>query len=93
MLFRWLALIGVVNAAIAAWYYLRVIAAMYLRDSIKPLEPRRAWPGLATVWICAALTLGLGVYPWPLVHAAHRHAGGEMTSPRSSLTPYSPLAA
>jgi len=71
VMLRWLALIGAINAAIGGWYYLRVIAAMYLRTPLKPLTPARAWPGLAAMWICAMLTLGLGVYPWPLVKAAH----------------------
>lgn len=69
-LFRWLAVIGVVNAAIGGWYYLRIIAAMYLRTPVKPLEKPGAWPGLATLWICAALTLVLGIYPEPLVEGA-----------------------
>src|SRR5207302_8749466 len=29
-LFTWLAVIGVINAAIGAWYYLRILAKMYL---------------------------------------------------------------
>lgn len=69
-LFRGLAVIGGINTAVAAWYYLRIVAAMYFRSPIKPLEPARAWPGLAALWICAAVTLGLGVYPWPLFREA-----------------------
>src|SRR5262249_28330643 len=30
-LFVWLAVIGVINAAVGAWYYLRIAAVMYLR--------------------------------------------------------------
>jgi len=69
-LYRLLAVIGVLNAAVGAWYYLRITAAMYLRTSVRPLEKGRNVPGLATVWICAALTLAFGVYPWPLVRSA-----------------------
>lgn len=69
-LFRWLALIAAINSAIGAWYYLRVIAAMYLRDPLRPPERPRAWPALAALWVCAALTLGLGLYPRPMVEAA-----------------------
>jgi NADH-quinone oxidoreductase subunit N len=71
-LYRLLALIAVLNTAIAAWYYLRLVAVMYLRNPIKPLEPRRPWPVLAGLWLCALLTLGLGIYPWPLVEEAAR---------------------
>lgn len=74
-LFRWLALIGAINAAIAAWYYLRVVAVMYLRQPIQPLEVPRSWPGRAAVAICALVTLILGVYPRPLVEEAQRAAG------------------
>jgi NADH-quinone oxidoreductase subunit N len=65
-LFRILALIGAVNAAIGGWYYLRIIAAMYLRTAMKPLTPARSLPGMATLWLCAAATLILGVYPTAL---------------------------
>lgn len=68
-LFLWLAVVAAINAAIGAWYYLRIVARMYLHTSIRPLEQTTAWPGLATLWICAALTLALGIYPNPLVQA------------------------
>lgn len=69
LLFRWLVLIGAVNAAIGGWYYLRILAKMYLHLPIKPLEKPRPGPVLAAVWLCAALTLFLGIYPQPMVQA------------------------
>jgi NADH-quinone oxidoreductase subunit N len=80
-LFRVLAFIGVVNAAIGGWYYLRIIAVMYLRTPLRPLETKRAWPGLATLWICALLTIGLSIPPgadWLL--SAARSAVGTKTN-------------
>jgi len=74
-LFRILALIGAINAAIGAWYYLRIVAAMYLRTPLRPIEKPRAWPGLAAIWVCAAVTLVLGVWPQPLVQAVRAAAG------------------
>src|SRR5262249_42504853 len=65
-LFKILALVGVLNAAVGAWYYLRILAAMYLRTPVKPLDRPRSIPGLTALWICAALTLVFGVMPWPL---------------------------
>src|SRR5262249_31805080 len=62
-LFRVLAFLAVVNAAIGAWYYLRIAAVMYLRTSVRPVERRWSLPGLATLWVCAAVTLGLGINP------------------------------
>jgi NADH-quinone oxidoreductase subunit N len=70
LMLRLLAVVGSLNAAVAGWYYLRIVAAMYLRTPLKALERPRSWPGLAALWICAAVTLGLGVYPWPMVEAA-----------------------
>jgi NADH-quinone oxidoreductase subunit N len=80
--FRLLALIGVLNAAIAAWYYLRVAVVMYLRNPLRPLEPVHAWPGLTAVCLCAALTLVAGLYPPallnPIRQAMPRASGGAL---------------
>jgi NADH-quinone oxidoreductase subunit N len=66
-LFRLLALIGALNAAVGAYYYLRIVAVMFLRDGVKPLATPRRLAGLTTLWLCAGLTIWLGVYPWPLL--------------------------
>jgi NADH-quinone oxidoreductase subunit N len=76
-LFRVLAVLGVVNAAIASWYYLRVVAVMYLRGALKPLPAKRSWPGLVMLWLCALATVGLSMPPaadW-LLQAARSAAG------------------
>lgn len=70
--FRILALVAAINAAIGAWYYLRVITVMYLRSAVRPLPPTRAWAGLAAVVVCAAVTLAAGVYPPSLLNPIHR---------------------
>ncbi len=85
-LFRLLAVLGIINAAIGAWYYLRIVAVMYLRNPLQPVENRRTWPGLATLWICALLTLGLGVPPgatWLLQAARAAAAGAQPIAPAS----------
>jgi NADH-quinone oxidoreductase subunit N len=61
--YRWLALIGAVNAAIGGWYYLRIVAAMYLRNPLKPIHQPVRTPAWATVILCAILTLGLSFPP------------------------------
>ena len=65
-----LAIIGVVNAAVAAGYYLRVIATMYFRT---PLSTSRAH-GSRGAWLAAMLSaliaVGLGVYAGPLIGQA-----------------------
>jgi NADH-quinone oxidoreductase subunit N len=62
-LFAILALIGALNAAIGAWYYLRICAVMYLRGPVKAPAGKGTWPGLAVLSLCAFLTLGLGIRP------------------------------
>jgi NADH-quinone oxidoreductase subunit N len=62
-LFRVLALIGVLNAAVGAWYYLRIVAVMYLRNPLRPVEARRRPAALTAIAICAVLTIALGVPP------------------------------
>jgi NADH-quinone oxidoreductase subunit N len=86
-LFRVLAVLGVVNAAIGAWYYLRIIAVMYLRPTLRPAVRRWTWPGLTTIGVCAVLTVGLSIPPgvnWLLALArdASRH-----TALKSSRVP------
>ncbi len=68
-LFLILAVIAALNAAIGAWYYLRLVGAMYLREGLYPLAPSKARPVLPAIWACAALTLAFGVYPAPLLRA------------------------
>ena len=62
-LYRILAIVGALNAAIAAWYYLRVLAVMYLRTPVKPLAKPESLPGFLALLLCAMVTLGAGTYP------------------------------
>ncbi|MFO0843156.1 MAG: NADH-quinone oxidoreductase subunit N [Gemmataceae bacterium] len=71
-LYRILALIAALNAAVGAWYYLRMVGVMYLREAIDPLPRPKAAPVVGTVALCAALTLGLGVYPEALLRLIRR---------------------
>lgn len=81
--YRMLAFIGAINAAIGGWYYLRLVAVMYLRSPLQEPQPRRNAAGLATLWICALLTIGLSVPPaanWLL--SATKEAAGVPTADR-----------
>lgn len=57
---RWLAIFLAVNAAIAAWYYLRIIAAMYLREPAHA-ENRHQEPAASVAMACCALVV-LGLF-------------------------------
>src|SRR5712671_277843 len=60
----WLTLIGVINSAVGAYYYLRIVVVMYMRESRRevPVTPVPFGLGLALV-ISVVTTLYLGLFP------------------------------
>jgi NADH-quinone oxidoreductase subunit N len=62
-LYPTLAVFGVLNAAVGAWYYLRIITVMYLRNAVKPVEAAGAIPSMAALVLCVVLTLALSIPP------------------------------
>ena len=77
-----LAVIGVLNAAVAAYYYLRIVGLMYFRE---PLAASRAEGGAGAylaALICSLAVLVFGFYPPPLMKQclkAGRNAAAAMT--------------
>jgi NADH-quinone oxidoreductase subunit N len=71
----WLTIIGVLNSGVGAYYYLRVIVMMYMRESRKevPVTPVPLALGLALV-ACLAATLYLGVLPGRVLQYAQDSA-------------------
>ena len=72
----WLTVIGLLNSAVAAYYYLRIISAMYMQDpevGVMDLEPMPASTRLALI-LPAAGTLVLGIFPGSLLQFAIRSA-------------------
>ena len=71
-------MVAVLNAAAAAFYYLRVVVYMFMRESVsdQPAQPhgRLLWGGLAAATI---LTVFLGFIPglFEIVGAAARAIG------------------
>ncbi len=65
----WLTVLGLLNSAVAAYYYLRVLVMMYFREpgaAANEAEPLTAGTGAALV-LPAAATLFLGIFPsWVL---------------------------
>jgi NADH-quinone oxidoreductase subunit N len=61
----WLTVLGLLNSAVAAYYYLRILVVMYMHepgDAATTLAPPS--PGLRlALWSSALATLALGVYP------------------------------
>ena len=68
----WLTVLGLLNSAVAAYYYLRILVMMYMQEpseaasNVEPLTP-----GLSAALILPALgTLALGIFPsWVLEFA------------------------
>jgi NADH-quinone oxidoreductase subunit N len=73
-LYRVLTVVAVVNAAVSAVYYLRVLSVMFLRTPLKPTEPTRNPAPLLAATLCAAATLAFGVYPQPLLDVIEKAA-------------------
>jgi len=89
-LLRWLAIIAIVNSAIGAYYYLRILAGMYLQTSARPPQARQNRPVLAALCFCAAATIYLGVMPGKLVDRATRAVmpADTGTQPTNAATPH-----
>ncbi|MBX7071796.1 MAG: NADH-quinone oxidoreductase subunit N [Pirellulales bacterium] len=79
-----LVVLGALNAAVGAFYYLRVIGAMVFRE---PATERSAGGGLAA-WgaavACAALVLAIGILPGPLLRESQKAAN--LGTPRPAGT-------
>ncbi|MBA4188992.1 MAG: NADH-quinone oxidoreductase subunit L [Planctomycetaceae bacterium] len=73
-LYRLLAVVAAVNAAIGAYYYLRVIGVMYLRTALNPIRSSRSAPTLIGAVALAGATLFFGIFPQPIVNAARKAA-------------------
>ena len=73
----WLAIIGLINSGIAAFYYLRVAAAVFSRPAdASPVMavPRASVPLLFALFITAAATLVLGIAPGGVLAGARAAA-------------------
>ena len=69
----WLTVLGLLNSAVAAYYYLRILVVMYMKEpgeATLSLEPLR--PGLRTTfWASALGILILGIFPSLLLNFAN----------------------
>jgi NADH-quinone oxidoreductase subunit N len=68
----WLTVLGLLNSAVAAYYYLRILVVMYMQEpgeatlSVQPMSP-----GIRmTLWASALGTLILGIFPSLLLNFA-----------------------
>jgi NADH-quinone oxidoreductase subunit N len=72
----WLTVLGLLNSAVAAYYYLRLIVIMYMqepKDSAEPLPPLTGTLKV-TLWASALATLVLGIFPSAVLDFAGQSA-------------------
>ncbi len=84
VLFLALAVVGAVNAAIAAAYYLRVVAAVYFQDGGRDIHTSVGLSAIAAV-ACAVLVVAAGLFPGRVVDH-YRHVGHTV----AAVTPRQP---
>ena len=81
-MFRSLAILGAINSAIGAYYYLRIVVAMFLRPNPgKPHDVRITWPLGTAITACTILTLLVGIVPRPVIEASREAAVAAATVP------------
>jgi NADH-quinone oxidoreductase subunit N len=72
----WLTVLGLLNSAVAAYYYLRIIDVMYFHEPDWTVEaPAPVTPGVGlAMWGAALATLALGIFPSRILEFAGRSA-------------------
>ncbi len=73
-----LTIIGLLNSAVGAYYYLRIIVVMYMREPQKEVPVARIPLGLGiALAICVTATLYLGILPGRVLDYASRSVAGD----------------
>ena len=71
----WLALLLALNSVIGAYYYLRVIVVMYMREPSQEIVAEPVpWTLAIALWIAAAGTIYAGLFPARIIGFAAKAA-------------------
>jgi NADH-quinone oxidoreductase subunit N len=65
-----LAIVAVVNAAVALYYYIRIVVAMFVKELSEPAELSFSTGIKVALAVTAAATVLIGLYPDPLIQLA-----------------------
>jgi NADH-quinone oxidoreductase subunit N len=81
----WLTIIGVLNSGVGAYYYLRIIVVMYMREARKeaPVTPVPLALRVA-IAVCLWATIYLGIFPGSILQYAQDSAQQLVQRPESS---------
>ena len=83
-----LAVVGVINAAISAGYYLRVVSVMFFRPSLAVPGAQGGIGAALTAVVCAGLVIALGCTPSvPLGMANHASQAAQAVVPGAAAAP------
>jgi NADH-quinone oxidoreductase subunit N len=90
----WLTIIGVLNSGVGAYYYLRIIVMMYMRESRKevPVNPVPLALRVALA-VCLAATLYLGIFPGRVLQYAQDSAAQLVRQNPSDIPSSAPVPA
>lgn len=83
--FTLVAIVGALNAAIAATYYLRVVGTLYFRPASSRSHPSLGMGGNVVVLVCGLSVVILGALPRTAMEAARLSAAG-LRAPRAEAT-------
>ena len=87
--FLWLVMLGLLNSVVSAFYYARVLRAMFLRPERPRAQPRRK-PTLAittTILVAAGIALFCGLFAQPLAQQTMNLARSRMFTTGGVLKP------
>jgi NADH-quinone oxidoreductase subunit N len=89
----WLTIVGVLNSGVGAYYYLRVIVVMYMREARKEV-PVTPVPFVlrAGLVCCVAATIYLGIFPDRVLQYAQDSARALVQNPRPETPSSRPLS-
>src|ERR1700691_258993 len=89
----WLTIIGVLNSGVGAYYYLRIIVVMYMREARKEV-PVTPVPFVlrAGLVCCVAATIYLGIFPDRVLQYAQDSARALVQNPRPETPSSRPLS-
>ncbi len=80
-----LAVIGMLNAAVGAFYYLRIIVLMYLGEPAEPLTAVGGWPVALATATCAVMSILVTIASEPISRACHEAAVASNARPAAAI--------
>jgi NADH-quinone oxidoreductase subunit N len=84
---RYLAYIMAFNAAVSAFYYLRMVAAVYLKPGTGPTTMHAPAPAMVAAVICSIATLAVFIAPQRIWDAAQMKARQIVVAPEPVTNP------